>query len=121
MERFDYQVGPERRDHHEAQRALLEELAPHWPEDWWFTGYLGWAQIETGAVNAGTRLVERSLALNPRNAHGAHQRAHGYFEADACDGWAVPATTGVAGRPSCRPRAATERTIRTSSAASCRG
>ena len=30
---------------------------------------------------AGTRLVERSLALNPRNAHGAHQRVHGYFEA----------------------------------------
>jgi tetratricopeptide (TPR) repeat protein len=70
-----------RRDHHEAQLALLEELAPHWPEDWWFTGYLGWAQIETGAVVAGTRLVERSLALNPRNAHGAHQRVHGYFEA----------------------------------------
>ena len=76
-----------RRDHHEAQLALLEELAPYWPEDWWFTGYLGWAQIETGAVAAGTRLVERSLALNPRNAHGAHQRVHGYFEAgDAAGG-----------------------------------
>ncbi len=76
-----------RRDHHEAQLALLEELAPHWPEDWWFLGYLGWARIETGAVAAGTRLVERSLALNPRNAHGAHQRVHGYFEAgDAAGG-----------------------------------
>jgi hypothetical protein len=70
-----------RRDHHQAQLALLEELAPYWPEDWWFLGYLGWARIETGAVAAGTRLVERSLALNPRNAHGAHQRVHGYFEA----------------------------------------
>lgn len=30
-----------RRDHHEAQRALLEELAPSRPEDWWFSGYLG--------------------------------------------------------------------------------
>ena len=76
-----------RRDHHEAQLALLEELAPNWPEDWWFLGYLGWAQIETGAVAAGTRLVERSLMLNPRNAHGAHQRVHGYFEAgDAAGG-----------------------------------
>jgi hypothetical protein len=28
-----------RRDHHEAQLALLEELAPHWPEDWWFAGF----------------------------------------------------------------------------------
>jgi len=76
-----------RRDHHQAQLALLEELAPRWPEDWWFLGYLGWARIETGAVAAGTPLVERSLALNPRNAHGAHQRVHGYFEAgDAAGG-----------------------------------
>jgi len=30
-----------RLDHHEAQLALLEELAPHWGEDWWFLGYLG--------------------------------------------------------------------------------
>ncbi len=77
-----------RRDHHEAQLAFLEELAPHWPEDWWFLGYLGWAQIETGAVVAGTRLVERSLALNPRTAHGVHQRVHGYFEAGDAPGGA---------------------------------
>ena len=78
-----------RHDHHEAQLALLEELAPHWPEDWWFLGYLGWAEIETGAVAAGTRRVERSLELNPRNAHGAHQRAHGYFEAGDAEGGAA--------------------------------
>ena len=76
-----------RRDHHEAQLALLQELAPRWPEDWWFLGYLGWAYIETGDLAAGVPLVERSLELNPRNAHGAHQRAHGYFEAgDAAGG-----------------------------------
>jgi tetratricopeptide (TPR) repeat protein len=77
-----------RRDHHEAQLILLEELAQHWPEDWWFLGYLGWARIETGAVMEGTRLVERSLMLNPRNAHGAHQRAHGFFEAGDAEGGA---------------------------------
>ncbi len=70
-----------RLDHHEAQLALLEELAPHWGDDWWFLGDLGWAYIETGEVAAGTRLVERSLAGNPRNAHAAHQRVHGFFEA----------------------------------------
>src|ERR1700730_10020075 len=76
-----------RRDHHEAQLALLEELAPHWDDDWWFLGYLGWAYIETGEVAKGTRLVERSLAGNPRNAHAAHQRVHGFFEAgDAAGG-----------------------------------
>jgi hypothetical protein len=76
-----------RRDHHEAQLALLQELVPHWGEDWWFLGYLGWAYIETGEIAVGTRLVERSLGRNPRNAHAAHQRAHGYFEAgDAAGG-----------------------------------
>ena len=76
-----------RRDHHEAQLALLRELAPHWGNDWWFLGYLGWAYIETGEVATGTRLVERSLAGNPRNAHAAHQRVHGFFESgDAAGG-----------------------------------
>jgi hypothetical protein len=76
-----------RLDHHEAQLALLEELAPSWGEDWWFLGYLGWAYIETGAVEVGTRLVKRSLAGNPRNAHAAHQRVHGFFESgDAVGG-----------------------------------
>jgi tetratricopeptide (TPR) repeat protein len=76
-----------RRDHHEAQLALLEELAPRWGNDWWFLGYLGWAYIETGQVSKGTELVERSLASNLRNAHAAHQRVHGFFETgDAAGG-----------------------------------
>ena len=70
-----------RRDHHEEQLALLEALAPRWGDDWWFLGYLGWAYIETGEVAKGTRLVELSLAGNRRNAHAAHQRVHGFFEA----------------------------------------
>jgi tetratricopeptide (TPR) repeat protein len=77
-----------RSDHHEAQLALLEQLAPHWGDDWWFLGYLGWAYIETGEVAEGTRLVERSLAGNPRNAHAAHQRVHGFFESGDADGGA---------------------------------
>jgi tetratricopeptide (TPR) repeat protein len=68
-------------DHHEAQLALLERLAPKWDEDWWFLTYLGWARIETGDVATGSREVERALALNPHNAFAAHARAHGYYEA----------------------------------------
>ncbi|MBV8122114.1 MAG: tetratricopeptide repeat protein [Alphaproteobacteria bacterium] len=76
-----------RRDHHELQLALLEELAPNWGDDWWFLGYLGWAYIETGEVAKGVRLVERSLAGNQCNAHAAHQRVHGFFESgDAAGG-----------------------------------
>ncbi len=74
-------------DHHEAQLALLERLAPRWDEDWWFDTYRGWAKIETGDLVAGIPLVERALPKNPANAHGAHARAHGYHEAgDAAGG-----------------------------------
>jgi hypothetical protein len=68
-------------DHHEAQLALLERLARHWGDDWWFLTYLGWARIETGDVARGAAEVERALAGNPRNAFAAHARAHGYYEA----------------------------------------
>ena len=68
-------------DHHEAQLVLLESLAPHWGEDWWFLTYLGWARIELGDNARGAAEVERALAGNPRNAFAAHARAHGYYEA----------------------------------------
>jgi tetratricopeptide (TPR) repeat protein len=68
-------------DHHEAQLALLERLAPRWGEDWWFLTYLGWARIELGDNARGAAEVERALAGNPRNAFAAHARAHGYYEA----------------------------------------
>ncbi len=78
-----------RLDHHEAQLALLERLAPQWDEDWWFLTYLGWARIELGDIRAGAREVERALALNPHNAYAAHARAHGYYEAGDADGGAA--------------------------------
>jgi tetratricopeptide (TPR) repeat protein len=70
-----------RLDHHEAQLAFLETVAPRWHEDWWFLTYLGWARIELGDLARGVPEVEGALALNPRNAYAAHARAHGYFEA----------------------------------------
>ncbi|HET9018119.1 MAG TPA: hypothetical protein VFN46_00940, partial [Acetobacteraceae bacterium] len=71
-----------RADHCEAELAMLQRLAPHWGEDWFFLTFLGWARIETGSdVTAGIAEVERALSLNPRNAWGAHALAHGYYEA----------------------------------------
>lgn len=69
-----------RPDHHEAQRALLEQLAPSWGEDWWFLTYLGWSHVETGDPSEGAERLERALALNPRNAHAAHARTHARVE-----------------------------------------
>lgn len=64
----------------EAERDFLEQLAPHWHDDWWFDMYLGWAYVETGRHEAGVALIEGALAKDPSNAFGAHVRAHGYYE-----------------------------------------
>jgi len=78
-----------RPDHHEAQRALLEGLAPRWGEDWWFLTYLGWSLVETDDPRGGGKVLERALALNPRNAHGAHARTHARVElGEAAEGTA---------------------------------
>jgi hypothetical protein len=64
----------------EEQRALLDALAPHYGDDWWFLGAHAFAACETGRLEAAQRRVERSLALNPRNANAAHIRAHVLYE-----------------------------------------
>lgn len=69
-----------RKEHHREQRALLESLAPHWRDDGWFLGFLGWSHAETGEPEKGARITERALALKPRNAHAAHARAHSHVE-----------------------------------------
>jgi tetratricopeptide (TPR) repeat protein len=61
--------------------ALLEPLAPAYGEDWWFLSALAFAEVETGRIDRALGNIERSLAIYPRNAHGAHIRAHVYYEA----------------------------------------
>ena len=70
-------------DHYERQVALLERVAPHWGDDWWFDTYLGWAYVETGDCARGIPLLDRALAARPTNANAAHARAHGYYETGA--------------------------------------
>ena len=61
--------------------ALLDPLANAYGEDWWFTSAHAFAQVEVGDIERARTTIERSLALYPRNAHGAHIRAHVYYEA----------------------------------------
>jgi len=74
-----------RRDRNEAQLHLLDGLAASYGEDWWFLNAHGFACTEADERARGRRLVDRALALNPRNAHAAHARAHVCYEANTCE------------------------------------
>jgi Tfp pilus assembly protein PilF len=63
------------------QLAFTTTLVPHYGDDWWLLGMHAFAQVEAGQIGPATDTIERSLVGNPRNAHGAHTRAHIYYEA----------------------------------------
>ena len=63
------------------QLAFTASLAPHYGEDWWFLCQHAFSQVEAGQTGPATQTIERSLAINPNNAHAAHIRAHVYYEA----------------------------------------
>jgi hypothetical protein len=60
--------------------ALLERLAPHYADDWWFTAHHGMALSENGQHAAARPMIERSLAQNPTNPWAAHASAHLAYE-----------------------------------------
>jgi tetratricopeptide (TPR) repeat protein len=61
--------------------ALLDPLADAYGEDWWFASAHAFAQVEVGQIERARTTIERSLALHPRNANGAHIRSHVCYEA----------------------------------------
>ncbi|RED14085.1 tetratricopeptide repeat protein [Pontivivens insulae] len=61
--------------------AYTEALLPHYGDDWWMMSMHALSLCETGQIAASQRLMERSLALNPRNANAAHFKAHAEYEA----------------------------------------
>jgi hypothetical protein len=69
-----------RQERNEDLLALLDGVASAYGEDWWFLGAHGFARTEALGWKAGAPLVERALALAPRNAHAAHAFAHVLYE-----------------------------------------
>ncbi|WP_439579587.1 hypothetical protein [Elioraea sp.] len=65
-----------RPDHDRARADLCDAVAPHYTDDWWFEGYLGWSYAEAGALEAGQHHLLHALALRPLNANAAHALAH---------------------------------------------
>jgi tetratricopeptide (TPR) repeat protein len=64
----------------EEQAAQLAPLADAYGDDWWFLSTHAFALSETGRIGEARKLIERSLELYPRNAHGAHVYAHVLYE-----------------------------------------
>lgn len=60
--------------------ALMDSLAPHYGDDFWFTSYHAMSLSEDGQLAAARPKIERSVATNPNNAHGAHGFAHICYE-----------------------------------------
>jgi len=69
-----------RRDREPEQVEFLETLRRHLHDDWWYQSVLAFALEEVGRLDEAFELIERSLATNGRNAHGAHIKAHVLYE-----------------------------------------
>lgn len=67
-------------DHNAVLLGFLEELAPHYGDDWWFAFAHGWALNEARRPREARRLMEHSLAQQPLSANGAHGFAHICYE-----------------------------------------
>src|SRR4051812_45922120 len=68
-----------------AIAALLDNLAPHYGDDPWFLAHHAMALSEDGQLAAARPKIERSVAINPNNAHGAHGFAHVCYESGEVD------------------------------------
>ena len=65
--------------------ALLDSLAPDYGDDYWFLSYHAIALSEDGRLAAARPKIERSVALNRKNAHAAHGVAHVCYESGDAD------------------------------------
>jgi hypothetical protein len=72
-----------RADQNALLLGLLDALAPHYGDDWWFAFAHGWAFNEARRPAEARKLMEHSLARQPRNANAAHGLAHICYETGA--------------------------------------
>jgi len=65
--------------------ALMDSLASNYGDDFWFVSYHAMALSEDGQLGVARAKIERSVAANPNNAHGAHGFAHICYESGELD------------------------------------
>ena len=64
---------------------LLDSLATHYGDDWWFNAHHAMALSETSQQAAAHPKIERSIAQYPQNAYAAHALGHLYYEMNEHD------------------------------------
>ncbi len=67
-------------DRRRRHRALAEELASAWEDDWFLLGERAFIATEAGEHGEARALAERALTTRPENAPAAHAMAHALFE-----------------------------------------
>lgn len=77
---FSGRAGRER-----EQIALLDSVARHYADDWWFNGIHAFGLMESGQRDAARPKIERAVQQHPGNANAAHVRAHMYYEDGEAD------------------------------------
>lgn len=65
--------------------VMMDSLAPHYGDDFWFLAHHAMALSEDGQHASARPKIERSVALNAHNAHGAHAFAHVCYESGDLD------------------------------------
>jgi tetratricopeptide (TPR) repeat protein len=78
---------------------LMDSLAPHYGDDFWFLSYHAMALSEDGRLALARAKIEQSLAANPNNAHGAHGFAHVCYESGERDAARAFLSTWLAAYP----------------------
>jgi len=64
----------------QEQLAQMVALASDYGDDWWFLSTHAFALSEVGRIEPARKLIDQSLAIYPRNAHGAHVYSHVLYE-----------------------------------------
>lgn len=61
---------------------LVESVAGHYGEDWWFLSLLAFVRQEQERYDEAMDLACRAMALEPRSGHAVHARTHVHYETD---------------------------------------
>src|SRR6516225_6702812 len=78
---------------------IMDSLASHYGDDFWFLSYHAMGLSEDGQLAAAQAKIEQSLAANPNNAHGAHGFAHVCYESGELDAARTFLSTWLAAYP----------------------